>query len=47
LHRGREVYAFLRDECGAAFMQFIPIVKRATEETLAAANAGWGTRARC
>ncbi len=26
--RGREVYAFLRDECGARFMQFIPIVER-------------------
>ena len=23
-------------------MQFIPIVERATPETLAAANAGWG-----
>jgi serine-type anaerobic sulfatase-maturating enzyme len=44
--RGREVYAFLRDECGARFMQFIPIVERATEQTLAAANAGWGERAR-
>ena len=42
--RGREVYRFLRDECGAEFMQFIPIVERATPETLAAANAGWGDR---
>ena len=25
-----EVYRFLRDECGAAFVQFIPIVERAT-----------------
>ena len=40
--RGREVYRFLRDECGAEFMQFIPIVERATPETLAAANVGWG-----
>ncbi len=24
----REVYAFLRDECGARFMQFIPIIER-------------------
>ncbi|MFC5175751.1 anaerobic sulfatase maturase [Nocardioides taihuensis] len=24
--RGREVYCFLRDECGARFMQFIPVV---------------------
>jgi uncharacterized protein len=44
--RGREVYAFLRDECGTRFMQFIPIVERATAETLAQANAGWGERAR-
>jgi len=43
-HRGREVYRFLRDECGAEFMQFIPIVERATPETLAAANIGWGER---
>ena len=42
--RGREVYGFLRDECGAQFMQFIPIVERATPETLAAANEGWGAR---
>jgi uncharacterized protein len=39
---GRQVYAFLHDECGARFMQFIPIVERATEQTLPAANAGWG-----
>jgi len=25
---GREVYAFLRDDCGARFVQFIPIVER-------------------
>jgi uncharacterized protein len=42
--RGREVYRFLRDECGARFMQFIPIVERATAETLPAANLGWGER---
>ena len=28
--RGREVYRFLRDECEARFMQFIPIVERVT-----------------
>ena len=44
--RGREVYAFLRDACGARFMQFIPIVERATEQTLPLAGAGWGERAR-
>ena len=26
--RGREVYRFLRDACGARFMQFIPIIER-------------------
>ena len=40
--RGREVYRFLRDECGATFMQFIPIIERATPDTLPIANAGWG-----
>lgn len=39
---GREVYAFLRDELGATFVQFIPIVERATSETLAIADVGWG-----
>ena len=28
--RGREVYRFLRDECDARFMQFMPIVERVT-----------------
>ena len=28
---GREVYCFLRDECGASFIQFIPIIERAAE----------------
>ena len=40
--RGREIYRFLRDECGARFMQFIPIVERATPDTLPVANEGWG-----
>ena len=39
---GREVYGFLRDELGATFIQFIPVVVRATRETLAVADAGWG-----
>jgi uncharacterized protein len=30
-NRGREVYLFLRDECGARFMQFIPIIERVAE----------------
>ena len=41
-HRGREIYRFLRDECDARFMQFIPIVERATPETFPVANEGWG-----
>ena len=28
---GREVYCFLRDECGASFVQFIPIIERVAE----------------
>jgi len=44
--QGREIYLFLRDQCGARFMQFIPIVERATPEILHQANAGWGTRVR-
>jgi hypothetical protein len=39
--RGRDVYRFFRDELGAKWMQFIPIVERATRETLAIANEGW------
>lgn len=37
-----EVYRFFRDELGAKFIQLIPIVERATERTIAAANEGWG-----
>jgi uncharacterized protein len=29
--RGAEVYRFLRGECGARFMQFIPVVERVAE----------------
>jgi uncharacterized protein len=42
--RGREVYRFFRDELSAQWIQFIPIVERATEETLAVANQGWSDR---
>jgi uncharacterized protein len=38
---GRAVYRFFRDELGATWIQFIPIVERATAETLAVANKGW------
>ena len=40
-NHGRTVYRFFRDELGAKWMQFIPIVERATEETLDIANQGW------
>ncbi len=40
-----EVYRFFRDELGAQFVQFIPIIERATEENLPVANQGWSERA--
>jgi uncharacterized protein len=45
-HAGREVYRFLRDDCGASFMQFIPIIERTTPELLPIANEGWGETVR-
>ncbi len=36
-----EVYRFFRDDLGAEFIQFIPIVERATMELLPIANEGW------
>jgi uncharacterized protein len=41
---GREVYRFFRDELGARWVQFIPIVERATEQTIQIANEGWSER---
>ena len=38
---GGEVYRFQRDELGATFIQYIPIIERATPETLPIADAGW------
>jgi uncharacterized protein len=38
---GRRVYRFFRDQLGAKWVQFIPIVERATEENLQLANKGW------
>jgi uncharacterized protein len=32
--RGAEVYRFLRDECGARFIQFIPIIERVPESEM-------------
>ena len=40
-HRGHEVYQFFRDTLGATWIQFIPIIERATPETLPIANRGW------
>ena len=37
-----EVYRFFRDEVKTDFIQFIPIVERATPEMLPIANLGWG-----
>ena len=39
-----ELYRFFRDEVKTQFIQFIPIVERATHETLEVANEGWGDR---
>lgn len=36
-----ELYRFFRDELGAEFIQFIPIIERGTAETLPVANQGW------
>ena len=36
-----EMYRFFRDDLGAEFLQFIPIIERATPETLPIANEGW------
>jgi uncharacterized protein len=37
-----EVYHFFRDEVKTQYIQFIPIVERATPELLPLANEGWG-----
>jgi uncharacterized protein len=41
---GATVYRFFRDELRANWVQFIPIVERATAETLEEANQGWSER---
>jgi uncharacterized protein len=41
---GPEVYRFFRDELETEFIQFIPIVERATETLLPLANEGWSER---
>lgn len=42
---GRDVYRFFRDELGAKWVQFIPIIERATEQTISIANQGWSEHA--
>jgi len=42
---GREVYRFFRDEMGAKWVQFIPIIERASSETISIANLGWSEQA--
>jgi uncharacterized protein len=39
-----EVYRFFRDELGAEYLQFIPIVERVTADLLPLANEGWSER---
>lgn len=41
---GRTVYRFFRDELGAKWLQFIPIIERATHQTIDIANQGWSDR---
>lgn len=41
---GREVYEFLRDDCGARHLQFIPVVERTTPESLASLATRHGSR---
>ncbi|MCC2593686.1 anaerobic sulfatase maturase [Tessaracoccus sp. OS52] len=38
---GAEVYRYFRDDLGATFLQFIPIVERVPAEDLATAEQGW------
>ncbi len=41
--RGREVYCFLRDECGARFVQFIPIIERVAEAAAGDGTVPWAS----
>ncbi len=38
-----EVYRFFRDDLKAEYIQFIPIIERATADSLSTANQGWST----
>jgi uncharacterized protein len=39
-----EIYRFFRDELEAEFIQFIPVIERATEQLLPIANLGWSEK---
>lgn len=39
-----EVYRYFRDELGAQFIQFIPIVERTTPESMPLTEQGWGQK---
>lgn len=43
-NHGRTVYRFFRDELKAKWIQFIPIVERASSETIDIANLGWSVQ---
>lgn len=43
-HHPLKLYRFFRDELGAEFIQFIPIIERASASTLPIANIGWSAR---
>jgi uncharacterized protein len=43
-HHPLQVYRFFRDELGAQFIQFIPIVERVSASMLPVANLGWSER---
>jgi len=40
-NHGLDVYRFFRDRMQAKYLQFIPIVERATEDSIDQANLGW------
>src|SRR5580765_3994928 len=40
---GRRIYRFLRDECGARFMQFIPIIERISNEQSGQGEQEWSS----
>ncbi len=49
LHSGNadhplKIYRFFRDDLNATHIQFIPIIERATTDTLGIANSGWSER---